>query len=109
MTKRALVIGACGGIGRGIATHLSRDGWKILTHGRRSDQRAITLDAVKSADSEGVAFEAELTTMERVTALTQWANKQGPLDVVIWSAGGGRSVSAGPDAISEWDRTFLHV
>ncbi|ATJ83533.1 hypothetical protein BEI_2546 [Halomonas beimenensis] len=106
MGKRALIVGASGGIGRGIAGRLAADGWHILAQGRRSMALNETLEAVRQAGGEGQTFEAELDDMSQVAALAAWAREAGPLQAVIWSAGGGRSVATGPEAIAEWERTL---
>jgi NAD(P)-dependent dehydrogenase (short-subunit alcohol dehydrogenase family) len=105
MARRALVVGASGGIGRAIATRLAGEGWTILAQGRKADALSATLDAVRQAGGDGQSFGAELTDMSQAAALAEWAGAV-PLDAVIFSAGGGRSVDSGPEAIPEWDRTL---
>jgi len=107
--RTALVIGASGGIGRGIATRLAREGWRILAHGRKTDALAATLDAVAAAGGRGDSFAAELSDHEQVASLAGWAAGQGPLDAVIWSAGGGRSVPTCAEALPEWERTLTTI
>jgi len=110
--RNALIVGASGGIGRGIATRLAREGWRILAHGRERDALDQTLDAVHTAGGEGECFEAEVSDVEQLGALADWAVERGPLDAVIWSAGGGRSVATCAEALPEWERvlaTILHA
>lgn len=109
MTKRALIVGASGGIGRGIATRLAEDGWRVLCHGRKRDALEETLRHVVAAGGEGAIFEADVTVDESLAALATWASNDGPLDAVIWSAGGGRSVSTGPECLDEWERTLAAI
>lgn len=110
--QTALIVGASGGIGRGIAIRLAADGWRILAHGRKASALDESLSAVREAGGGGASFQAELSDMSQVSALAEWASDQGPLDAVIWSAGGGKSVATGPEALPEWDRvltTILHA
>ena len=110
--KHALIVGASGGIGRGIATRLAAEGWRILAQGRKVEALEETLNAVRATGGAGEFFEAELSDMAQLEALADWAARKGPLDAVIWSAGGGKSMASGPEALSEWDRvltTILHA
>jgi len=106
MAKRALIVGASGGIGRAIAERLAGIGWHILAHGRQSEALGKTLQMVRAAGSDGQTQTAELADPAAIDALAAWAVRQGPLDPVIWFAGGGRSVDTGPEDLREWDRTF---
>lgn len=109
MAAKALIVGASGGIGRGIAERLARDGWTILAHGRRQDALDATLDAVRAAGGDGMAHAAELADMRQVEELAAWASEHGPLDAVIYSAGGGRPVNTAPEAVPEWERTLATI
>lgn len=106
MSGRALVVGASGGIGGAIAARLGAAGWTVLAQGRRPEALSETLDAVRAAGGDGAPVEAELTDMDQVERLAGLAAEDGPLDAVIWSAGGGRSVETGPACLGEWDRTL---
>jgi len=109
MKKRALIVGASGGIGRGIAVRLAGEGWSVLAQGRRQDALADTLAAVAEAGGEADSFQAELTDSAAVTALADWASRGGGLDAVIWTAGGGRSVPTTAASLEEWDRTLAAI
>jgi NAD(P)-dependent dehydrogenase (short-subunit alcohol dehydrogenase family) len=54
-------------------------------------------------------FEADVAVGESLAALAAWAENDGPLDGVIWSAGGGRSVDTGPECLDEWERTLAAI
>ncbi|MCB1486840.1 MAG: SDR family oxidoreductase [Bauldia sp.] len=109
MDRQALVVGASGGIGRGIAERLARDGWRILAHGRRPDALEATAEAVRSAGGSAVSHVAELTDTDQVAGLAEWAAGAGGLDAVIYAAGGGRSVETGPGCVAEWNRTLATI
>jgi len=106
MSKRALIVGASGSIGRSVAVRLAHDGWTVLGHGRKAHALSETLEAVRKVGGDGETFEAELTDMEAVAALAQWATREGALDAVIYSAGGGRSVDTASESFPEWDRVL---
>ncbi len=109
MSKRALIAGASGGIGRAIATRLARDGWHILAHGRRADALQETAQAVEAAGGSADTFQAELTDLGEVADLAGWACAKKPLDAVIYTAGGGRSTPVAPESFGEWDRTLRAI
>ncbi|WP_259781561.1 SDR family oxidoreductase [Aestuariispira ectoiniformans] len=106
MEKRALVVGASGSIGRAIASRLAADGWSILAHGRDEKEITRTLETVRKQGGDGDYHLAELTDMDQVADLAEWAGSKGPLDAVIYSAGGGRSTAIGAESFDEWDRTL---
>lgn len=109
MTKTALVVGASGGIGRGIALRLARDGWKILAHGRHPGNLSETADLIRRTGAECQTISAELTDPEHLARLAGRANEEDDLGAVVVSAGGGHSVDSGPDALQEWDRTLAVI
>ena len=104
--KRALVIGASGGIGRAISERLGGEGWHVLAHGRRRDALDETLGAVSAHGGSAEALTAELTDAAALDALCARVAGEKRLDAVVWSAGGGRSVDSGPEALPKWDRTL---
>lgn len=104
MTKTALITGASGGIGRGIAIRLAREGWRILAQGRRRDALDETVEQVRSAGGAGAACAAELSDMAEVARLADWANGHGALDAVIQAAGGGAATPVAPESFADWDR-----
>lgn len=106
MGKQALIVGASGSIGRGIAVRLASEGWTILAHGRDEAELSETLSAVRAAGGNGHSHKAELTDRQDVAGLAEWACANGPLDAVIYSAGGGRSTPVGVESFDEWERTL---
>lgn len=109
MTKSVLIVGASGGIGRGIAVRLAGEGWSIRAHGRNLDALQETLAEVDAAGGAGDSFQAELTDPEQVDALADWAVRDGRLDAVVWTAAGGRSVPTARESFEEWDRTLAGI
>ena len=108
-THSALVVGACGGIGRAISTQLAKDGWQILAHGRDDGKLQATKQAVEQVGGVCTTFSADLSDPTGVTQLAEWANTQSGFSAVVWTAGGGKSVDSGPDALEEWQRTLAVI
>lgn len=109
MSKTALITGASGGIGRGAAVRLAREGWRILAHGRREEALAETLRAIHQAGGEGESLAAELSDMDQVARLGDWACSGGKLDAVIHCAGGYSSEQIGPASFARWDRIIDEI
>ena len=99
----ALVTGASGGIGRGVSIRLAREGFSILAQGRRRDALRETRRAVREAGGTAEFLEAELQDMNAVTRLAGWATRHGPLDAVIYCAGGGAATPVAPESFARWD------
>ncbi|MFT7531071.1 MAG: 3-hydroxy acid dehydrogenase/malonic semialdehyde reductase [Gammaproteobacteria bacterium] len=106
LPKRLLVVGASGGIGREVSARMASEGWEIFAQGRNVDRLEATLGSVRNNGGHGQYFESELTDLAQIDELARWANQDNRLNAVVWSAGGGRSVSSGPEALDEWERTF---
>lgn len=109
MTKTALITGASGGIGRGAAIRLAREGWRILAHGRRERALAETLDAIRAVGAEGESFSAELSDMEQVAALCHWASAGGRLEAVIHCAGSYSSEPIAQESFIRWDQIIDEI
>lgn len=104
--KQVLVVGASGGIGRGIAQRLAADGWDILAHGRSEEKLTETAALVEAQGASCRYFRADLAEPTQLDTLIDWALSQAQFSAVVWTAGGGKAVDAGPDAIPEWQRTL---
>lgn len=96
MTKNALIWGADGGIGQGLARYLLEDGWRVVTVGRHTER----LEGLGS-----VVIEAEISDPFSVqTAVT--AISQEVVDVDLWTYAIG-DISAAPVsqmALNDWRR-----
>ncbi|NBD38015.1 MAG: SDR family NAD(P)-dependent oxidoreductase [Verrucomicrobia bacterium] len=110
--RRALILGATGGIGAAVARHLARDGWQLLLHGRNGE-RLQELCASVANERPPVANERPPVANEREPFgppvanerqpfgppisfpgdLTEWAADPKtmpplePVDAVVWCAG----------------------
>ncbi len=78
-----LITGARGGIGRVTAEALSATGHRLLLTSRSSS------GATSSTLAAHPYHAADLTRVEQVRALADWAMQEGPPDVVVLNAGTG--------------------
>jgi len=85
---RALVTGASGNIGRGVAMRLAEAGAEIAVHCLQDiDGAASTVDNIKAAGGNAVAVQADLRSASAVSELfTELDNSGGMVDLVVNNA-----------------------
>ena len=95
----ALVTGAGGGIGRGIALALSAAGANVVVTGRRMSTCEETLQLIDEEHGNAIAIEMDVTSEEAVSAaVTHTVAQWGRLDIVVQNANAGGD-SAHPIAL----------
>ncbi|KAH6871603.1 short chain dehydrogenase [Thelonectria olida] len=83
-----LVTGSTTGIGRGIAEHLARTGWKVVVSGRRKKEGDAVVAGIRSEGGEAVFIEADLGSKEAIDELHKKAIATwGRLDAAVNNAG----------------------
>ena len=87
--KVALVTGASGGIGRGIAERLGRDGATVVVNYTSNQQEADEVVAtIQSSGGEAVALQANLGNVSEIRRLFQaTVDRFGQLDILVNNAG----------------------
>lgn len=86
--KVAVVTGASGGIGRGIAIALAAHGADILVAGRNMDKVRRTAEMVERTGKRAKAFMLEITSRKSADEMADAARKElGGLDILVNSAG----------------------
>lgn len=89
--KTALITGASGGIGSGIAVAFARAGATIGVHGRDRERVEAVCQEVENVGGQAVPLYAELTQVEACRGLIQEAyEKLGRLDILVNNAGTNR-------------------
>jgi len=85
--KKAIVVGASSGLGRGIAELLVSDGYQVAITGRRI---ALLEEIARQNPGQYIISGFDVTVLDAVTQkLDELAEKLGGLDLFIISAGGG--------------------
>jgi NAD(P)-dependent dehydrogenase (short-subunit alcohol dehydrogenase family) len=97
MGKNAMIWGAGGGIGRALASHLEKDGWRVLAMGRHTDQLGggAIADLFEANVSDSKAIERALDAASEVVD---------EVDLWIYAAGditASKVAQTGPDT---WQR-----
>ena len=85
--KKAIIVGASSGMGRGIAELLANDGYRVAITGRRNE----LLTEIRNQNPEQFIISCfDVTTLEIVPAkLDELVRELGGLDLFFISAGGG--------------------
>lgn len=83
----ALVVGASGGIGHGVAVRFAQAGAAVVVHGHRGDVRALVAE-ITTAGGRATAVRADLSAADECRRLVhEAASWGGRLDAVVNSAG----------------------
>ncbi|MEP6876134.1 MAG: 3-oxoacyl-ACP reductase FabG [Burkholderiales bacterium] len=87
-SKRALVTGASGGLGRAIAQRLARDGLHVVVHANSRIKAAQSLaDELVAAGGSAEAVAFDLTDREATHAACARLLEAGPIQVLVNNAG----------------------
>jgi len=87
-TKRALVTGASGGLGRAIAQRLAHDGLHVIVHAnRRLDAAQALVDEIVAAGGSAQAVAFDLTDRDATHAACARLLEAGPVQVLVNNAG----------------------
>ena len=106
--RSALVTGASGDLGRGIAVALAGAGADVALMARNVDQLEVTKLLVEKAGRSAVSVPSDVTDEESVRRAVATATEAiGPIDIVINNAGGARFMAPLADVQrSGWDKAI---
>ena len=99
--KKAVVIGASSGIGRQMAIKLHREGYQLGITARRAE----TLEDLNATKLDGKAAIQKMDVTQTDAAIQQLdklIEAMGGMDLIVISAGVGKSFSTGDWKLSEW-------
>ncbi len=105
--KRALVMGASRGLGRGIAAALAAEGCDLILAARNAER--LAQDAARHTHAHGVAATAiglDLTDEDSVRSLIDTVKTLGGADILIANAGGPPPTGALGVAPEVWRKHF---
>jgi acyl-CoA synthetase (AMP-forming)/AMP-acid ligase II/NAD(P)-dependent dehydrogenase (short-subunit alcohol dehydrogenase family) len=107
--KVVLVTGASYGLGEATARRLAAAGATVLIAARSADRLEQVASEIQAAGGDARAHATDLTDIESVEALAEWALAQrGHVDVVVSNAGKSirRSVELSYDRFHDFERTI---
>ncbi|HEX8918804.1 MAG TPA: 3-oxoacyl-[acyl-carrier-protein] reductase [Chloroflexota bacterium] len=106
--KVALITGASGGIGRGIALRLARDGASIAINYRSDAEGAAqTLRAVEEAGVQGIVLQADVGVAPEATALIETTvERLGGIHILVNNAGVSADMLTMRLSEADWDRVL---
>ena len=106
--RRALVTGASGNIGHGIAVRLAEAGADIIVHYvNDADGAAVTVAAVNATGRDAVSMQADLTRAEEVARMFTGIDETGPSPACVVNNAGGYPVQLFAEmSASEWQQVI---
>jgi 2-hydroxycyclohexanecarboxyl-CoA dehydrogenase len=103
----ALVTGASGGIGAGLAAMLAAEGATVVLAARRERELERVADGIRQAGGVAVPVVTDLTDDGSLAELLATARAEaGPVEVLVNNAGYAVWKPLEATTIAEWDRTF---
>jgi NAD(P)-dependent dehydrogenase (short-subunit alcohol dehydrogenase family) len=105
----AIVTGAGGGIGEGVALVLAREGATVVVNDVNAEHAKTVADRIISKGGKAVPFQADVSIMTEVEAMVGYTlDRFGTIDILVNNAGVGGSYRASVKDIGEkdWDRTL---
>lgn len=105
--KKALVIGAGGGMGKSISSTLAREGVKSVLLGRSKNALSEVADACTKQGSPGIPLIFDIAQLDSIEEVVYDAtNKLGGLNFLINCAGVYEGGAAHEVDLDKWDRTL---
>jgi NAD(P)-dependent dehydrogenase (short-subunit alcohol dehydrogenase family) len=103
----AVVTGASGGMGAGLAAMLAAEGARVVLAARRRDELAQVAAGIEKAGGVAVPVVTDLTDDDSLANLLATTRAGfGPVDVLVNNAGHGLWKPLEETTLAEWDQTF---
>lgn len=108
LTNRvAVVTGASGGIGAGLAAMLASEGARVVVAARRQDALERVAGAIRDAGGVALAVVTDLTEGASLANLVERTRAEfGPIEILVNNAGYAVWKQLEATSLAEWDHTF---
>lgn len=105
LTNRiAIVTGAGGGIGRGIARRLAASGATLVVNDINGESARETVDMIVRAEARAMSFVCDVSKEDEVrTMVDETMAKFGQIDILVNNAGGIRDSLIANMSLQDWD------
>src|SRR5436305_3307042 len=105
--KTALVLGGGGGLGKGIALSLAREGARVAIAGRTQATLDATVKEIEAAGSEGLALGWDITDLTILeTQFGEIEKRFGTVDILLNNTGGPPPTPAAGQDPELWNKNF---
>ncbi len=103
----ALVTGASGGIGAGLARMLANQGARVVLVARRQAALQQVADSIRERGGDALAIAADLTDDACLVNLVERTRAElGPIDILVNNAGFAVWQPLEATSLADWDHTF---
>jgi NAD(P)-dependent dehydrogenase (short-subunit alcohol dehydrogenase family) len=103
----AVVTGASGGVGAGLAAMLGVEGARVVLAARRGEELERIAKSLRDAGGTALAVSTDLTDDDSLAHLVATTRAEfGPIDVLVNNAGHALWKPLEETTIAEWDRIF---
>lgn len=102
--KSAIVTGAGGGIGRGVALEFAKEGAEVLVNDVSMESAQTVVREIEQVGGRGIPYEADVSNEDQVTEMFEYTLGQwGKLDILVNNAGNSAPAMFHKMSLEQWN------